>query len=915
LPKQQASLKYIYKIHSTRLRQSKWSLELSMEEAINNNELVSIADSEVLRFINKGKNVEHLVSEITSQINHIKKQPVSVENKNKIKNLYKQKYSLLFVKDYICIVIDKLKDFDRMNSKKGFFINGTKYKRLLATNGGVKQSTVVYVSEDIYDGLHIKLENGRDTSKKLVPAKLEAYKALACSVSTPLLKSSSNLTSENILVVKDCYTSFYDDVILLDDTQTEYPKLEYKSDYLINFEESDGNGIITPELGKEWSEELGLDYTAAGFCVRNAFCKGFLFTFDLLDFSEKVAKTYIVKDVWNNDRDIRKIKIVLTTSMLKLWDSYSSFEDYWDNCCKNNYVFSITKVTPKKLENERNLNYQFIQSYELSDEDIDELIQPTVQEIHDVLGNDVAKSILFLKGIRLSEDDFVLKNDVADALTIEKNMINDPFVRSTIHKMIFKRINDAKIGVLKVKGNFSTISSDPYSLCQSIFGLKVTGLLKKGQFYSKYWNDKKVDKVVAFRAPMTCHNNIRVLNLLNNDEVNYWYKHMDTVTIFNSWDTTCHALNGADHDGDEILTTDNEVLLRNTKELPAVLCVQKSATKKAVTEEDLIQSNKNGFGDEIGTTTNRITAMIDLASSFLKDSTEYNELQYRIICGQNYQQNAIDKMKGIICKTMPKEWYSYSFAKKSNNADLNLKILADKKPYFFIYNYPREMKNYKTYTKNSNKNCLMRFGVTIEELIHKKEKTKEENDFLKYYYLKMPVLLNNSVMNCICWKIEKEFNNFKNITNNNKFDYSILTSGAGFTEQNYNNVKKIYDEYMSIIKENQYMQAVSRYKISKEDRVIQSYILKEEFKQKVYSTCNNAEELCNIIVDICYKNNSTKQFAWDICGDVMINNLLKRNNYIVQYPVQDKEGLIEFGGERFSLYTKQLNNDGVMDGQ
>ena len=755
MPKQKASLKYIDKIHSTRLRQSKWSLELSMEEAIYNNELFSIDSSEVLRFINKGKNVEHLVSEITSQINHIKKQPVSVENKNKIKNLYKQKYSLLFVKDYICIVIDKLKDFDRMNSKKGFFINGTKYKRLLATNGGVKQSTVVYVSEDIYDGLHIKLENGRDTSKKLVPAKLEAYKALACSVSTPLLKSSSNLTSENILVVKDCYTSFYDDVILLDDTQTEYPKLEYKSDYLINFEESDGNGIITPELGKEWSEELGLDYTAAGFCVRNAFCKGFLFTFDLLDFSEKVAKTYIVKDVWNNDRDIRKIKIVLTTSMLKLWDSYSSFEDYWDNCCKNNYVFSITKVTPKKLENERNLNYQFIQSYELSDEDIDELIQPTVQEIHDVLGNDVAKSILFLKGIRLSEDDFVLKNDVADALTIEKNMINDPFVRSTIHKMISKRINDAKIGVLKVKGNFSIISSDPYSLCQSIFGLKVTGLLKKGQFYSKYWNDKKIDKVVAFRAPMTCHNNIRVLNLLNNDEVNYLYKYMDTVTIFNSWDTTCNALNGADHDGDELLTTDNEVLLRNTKELPAVLCVQKSAIKKTVTEEDLIQSNKNGFGDEIGTTTNRITAMIDLASSFLKDSTEYNELQYRIICGQNYQQNAIDKMKGIICKTMPKEWYNYSFAKKSNNADLNLKILADKKPYFFIYNYPREMKNYKTYTKNSNKNCLMRFGVTIEELIHKKEKTKEENDFLKYYYLKMPVLLNNSVMNCICWKIEK----------------------------------------------------------------------------------------------------------------------------------------------------------------
>ncbi len=120
---------------------------------------------------------------------------------------------------------------------------------------------------------------------------------------------------------------------------------------------------------------------------------------------------------------------------------------------------------------------------------------------------------------------------------------------------------------------------------------------------------------------------------------------------------------------------------------------------------------------------------------------------------------------------------------------------------------------------------------------------------------------------------------------------------------------------MSTIKENQYIQAVSRHKISKEDRVIQSYILKENFKQKVYSTCSNAEELCNIIVDICYKNNSTKQFAWDICGDAMINNLLKRNNYIVQYPIQDERGTIEFSGEKFLLHTKQLSNDGVINRQ
>ena len=91
-------------------------------------------------------------------------------------------------------------------------------------------------------------------------------------------------------------------------------------------------------------------------------------------------------------------------------------------------------------------------------------------------------------------------------------MINDPFVRSKIHQMIKKKINDAKIGVLNCKGNFQIISGDPYGLCQSIFGLEVTGLLKAKEFYSKYWTDRRVNKVVSFRAPMTSHNNIRLLN-------------------------------------------------------------------------------------------------------------------------------------------------------------------------------------------------------------------------------------------------------------------------------------------------------------------------------------------------------------------------------------------------------------------
>ena len=57
--------------------------------------------------------------------------------------------------------------------------------------------------------------------------------------------------------------------------------------------------------------------------------------------------------------------------------------------------------------------------------------------------------------------------------------------------MITKRIEAAKIGVIRVHGNFSIVSGDPYALCQSIFGLPVTGLLRAGEAYNRYWNDQK----------------------------------------------------------------------------------------------------------------------------------------------------------------------------------------------------------------------------------------------------------------------------------------------------------------------------------------------------------------------------------------------------------------------------------------
>lgn len=540
MSKQLTCQKYIFKIHSKRLREENWNLTLPLDEAKRNDEVISLADSTVLRWIDELNGIEgadERAREIKSEIRAARKNKENVSSRRLLRNLYSELDALQFKPDYMCLIIDKEKDYRR--ACKGFSINGIKYRRLLGTNGGIKNSTIVFVSERLKDEIERRIENGRDTTKELVTAKLEAYRALTCSASTPVS------FPKGILVVEDAETEFDSDVLYLTDEAEGEPVMELHENEHIVLDASDGYGLILPSLAKRWSEELGLDYMMSGCNIRESYTKGMVFTFDFVEFAEKVAGTYIVKDAWGYDVDVRDVEIILTTSMLKLWDSYNSCDEYVSKSLANKYSFCVTKTCPKVLENERSLNYQFIQSFHLEDEDIDELIKPTMDEIKDVLDGDWRKAVLFLKGVGLNENNVPkLPNDFIKAGMIDNRVFQDTFVKRNIYQLIRNRINEAKVGILKVHGNYSIICGDPYLLCQSIFGLEKTGLLKTGEIYNEYWANQDAEELVCFRAPMTCHNNIRRVIPARNEEVRYWFRYIRTGTVMNNWDTACAALNG-----------------------------------------------------------------------------------------------------------------------------------------------------------------------------------------------------------------------------------------------------------------------------------------------------------------------------------------------------------------------------------
>ena len=939
MAKQQKNQIYVLKIHSGYLSKHNWHLDFRLSEIRKQPQMVvSLGSSQVLRWLTKLQNRENddfRATEIKKEIKNIKKLENSYENKQKINDLYNELYEIQFQQDYLMLIMDSPQDYKKACQNKfsitidyGNRKETVTYVRLLGTAGSIKKSTIMFINENRHDeimrrinngrylgpkeGESVKTHNGIELGYKFIPAKLSAYFALQCS-------ASISVPWPRIIVVNDAEVKFKDVVRIVTDSGNEenpiWPTVSEPQEVEIEADVSDGMGFISPEMSAKWAKSLNEgDEPLSGYNTRCAFVKGMVFTVPFVQFAEEVARTYVITDAWGDKRDIRDADVILTTSMLKLWDSYDGFEDYYENCMKNEYDFCIAKSSPRELRNVHTTNYQYLQDFTFTDEQINDLVSPTVTKIKECLGLDWKKLILYMCGAGLDEKNVLSMDPMCKSIMANPELIKDPYVRSKVSRMIQKRINSAKIGVLDVAGDYAILGNDPYSLLQHIFGMEITGLMKAGECYHKYWTDKNVDEIVLFRAPMTSHENVQKLKVVASDEMKKWYGYIKTCCLINSWDTTAMRLNGADYDSDTVFSTNNEVLLNAFEYKDTLMCIQSKMPKKVPTEDDFIISDINGFGDSIGSVTNRGTNMISLREKFDKNSEEYARLQYRIRTMMNYQQNAIDRIKGVVAQPIPKEWLeSRLFKPKSGDTEdilmkkeIDYNIAAEIKPWFFIYRYSQLKSELDKYMKSVKSNCKIRFGKTLDDLYASDNRTDEEEAFIYNYEKYMPISRAPGTMNRICWKIEDEFKT-TDVLPNVEFDSSILKSDAEYSQEEFNAVKELYDEYGKTIA----LLCRNKHKndINNQDIEMDMIRCKKSFTERCYEVCPNNMVLTNIIIDVCYNSNKSKSFAWDICGDEIFNNVLNNSGGIIQFPVKDENGDIKFCGNMFSLFTKKIEGD------
>ena len=50
----------------------------------------------------------------------------------------------------------------------------------------------------------------------------------------------------------------------------------------------------------------------------------------------------------------------------------------------------------------------------------------------------------------------------------------------------------------------------------------------------------------------------------------------------------------------------------------------------------------------------------------------------------------------------------------------------------------------------------------------------------------------------------------------------------------------------------------------------------------------------------------SKNLVWYVCGDVILENLLAKNNNMISYPIRDESGDIKCCGSTFSMRTIEV---------
>ena len=854
----------IMKFESSRLKSENYNLSLTLDEARSNQEVVRVGDSQLLKIVREVTGKEFSREKLKDMIMNKR-----FAEKNKDHNaaliLMKLIDEMLFIDSIVEIKFDNKKHYQHM-IEQGLKINGFSYVRLLAGSGNLRRNVVFFIKEELFSKVISILNNGRDETIKFNPAKFGAYMGLYNS-------SGYNVTFPKLCVVDDYLFKMMVKMDWINDDNT----ISNDKDTEVEVNAFDGQGIISVELAEQWSRDLELDYIPSSFVFRSPFAKGQVVTFDIQAFAE-LSQTYNIVDIWGNVVDCRDCNLFISKSQLKLWPAYQSCNQYVAQCYLNNLGFWVSKYSSKTLKNHAYTNYMFLQVLDLSDKDIEEFCNPTLEYFNSLMGADRNKMLIY--SYPTVKDSLALDNiDPTNlALMFNEDFANEPHIREKYRNSLKKKFKESYLGNILVQGNFQSIIADPYAQCEHILGLDVYGLLKSDEHYCDYWNKKSVNQVASARSPLTHQSEMNLSKLTNRKSQEDWYRYITNGFIISPKGIDTFLWADSDEDGDLVFTTDNKFLINGRQPGNPISYAKRSAQKVVINLNELWKTDMLAFNSKVGFITNVTSTYHCMLSDFEKGSEEYIEIQSRLKILRLIQGEIIDSAKsGGLVKTIPDHW-----TKKIKKDDPDFtdeekefynKIVAIKRPKFMRHLYSHYGKNFNNSVERRNRKLL--------------EMGELQNDRL-YDFIE-----NNSVMNRIEKYMTKEIEKIKEISKSEKyFPYHILLTPliSLAPEKEFDLCKKIISQYRSLKK--------SSFKKGIHLDILKDFSI--QIKKFIIESGKSVDDIFDSLVIYLYEENTLKtDILWDCFGDIIVERVKK--DKFVFIPVENVDGEIDYLGKKYSI--------------
>jgi len=463
-------------------------------------------------------------------------------------------------------VIYTKKDLRKMLYDNGFTCENIHYSRYKRSAGSSRDGHCLFIADDILKKMMKWSLCGINPNSKKVNDKrvsFEAYNSLSLST----IDGTIDIPLNSILLIDDKYSVFKERVINVDINKKD---LESKEDIVeVTNNIWDGEALLDSSIFDNNNSSKGM------MLLRNRFFKTCAFNTNLKSwFKDNNIKSISQLNGETSATKVSDIKLVITRSSLK-YLSFGTFQEWKDNVSSTFGVVKTEKPTHFFDGDMVRTNYQFLNTLELTKEEVSSLLKPSAeyrQYIYDDI--DVLKFHIdfgYESKYMFDEDD----DDEYYRNEITFNMLhhNIDFADTEIFKEFRKSLitsmrNHFLKGKLLVDGTNATLFGNGYELLLEIIKKNTSPITSQslgvGEVYTKAFKDK--EEIVCCRSPHITMGNIYLAK--NNQVKNiskYFNLTREIICVNAIGDNIQQRLNGCDYDSDSMLVTNNDIIRSSVK--------------------------------------------------------------------------------------------------------------------------------------------------------------------------------------------------------------------------------------------------------------------------------------------------------------------------------------------------------------